>query len=108
MDYLNDRPQFLRLGRSVSEQAVSGTGAPQGTVLSPFLFSLYTSDFQCNSEACHLQKFSDDTAEVGCISGGDETEYSWWITLPMEWGKPSCFKCNKDQGNGGGLQEGHA
>lgn len=25
--------------------------APQGTVLSPFLFTLYTTDFQCNSES---------------------------------------------------------
>ena len=49
MDDLNDRPLFVWLGMSVSEQAVSGTGALQGTVLSPFLFSLYSSDFKHNS-----------------------------------------------------------
>ena len=71
-DYLTGRPQFVRLGSVLSDVVVSDTGAPQGTVLSPFLFTLYTTDFQYNSESCHLQKFSDDSAVVGCIRGGDE------------------------------------
>ncbi|KAM6983431.1 uncharacterized protein LKV04_011372 [Tautogolabrus adspersus] len=61
-DYLTDRPQFVRLGSVQSGMVESSTGAPQGTVLSPFLFTLYTSDFQYNSRSCHLQKFSDDSA----------------------------------------------
>ncbi|KAI3375550.1 hypothetical protein L3Q82_003877 [Scortum barcoo] len=61
-DYLTGRPQFVRLGSVLSDVVVSDTGAPQGTVLSPFLFTLYTTDFQYNSESCHLQKFSDDSA----------------------------------------------
>ena len=52
-DYLTDRPQFVRLGSVLSDVVMSGVGAPQGTVLSPFLFTLYTSDFQYNSESCH-------------------------------------------------------
>lgn len=47
-------------------------GAPQRTVLSPF--TLYTNDFNYCMETCHLQKFSDDSAVVGC-NGGDEVEY---------------------------------
>ena len=39
-DYLTDRPQFVRLGSVLSDVVVSDTGAPQGTVLSPFLFTL--------------------------------------------------------------------
>ena len=54
---------------------ISSTGAPQGTVLSPFLFTLKTSDFQNQSESTHLQKYSDDAATVGCISDEPETEY---------------------------------
>ncbi|XP_017541663.2 uncharacterized protein LOC108413582 [Pygocentrus nattereri] len=34
-----------------------------------------TVHFQYNSEMCHLQKFSDDTAIVGCVNGGQEEEY---------------------------------
>ena len=39
----------------MSERLVRSTGALQGTVLSPFLFTLHTSDFQYNSEPCQLQ-----------------------------------------------------
>ncbi|KAI3358764.1 hypothetical protein L3Q82_014727, partial [Scortum barcoo] len=41
-NYLTDRPQFVRLQDCVSDVVVCSTGAPQGTVLSPFLFTLYT------------------------------------------------------------------
>ena len=40
-DYLTNRPHFCE-----TEKVISSTGAPWGTVLSPFLFTLYTSDFQ--------------------------------------------------------------
>ena len=59
----------------MSEKVVSSTGATQGTVLSSYLFTLYTSDFLYNSESCHLQKYSDDSAAVWCISDGQEAQY---------------------------------
>ncbi|CAJ1076393.1 hypothetical protein L3Q82_010059 [Xyrichtys novacula] len=85
MDYLTDRPQFVRPQNCVSDMVVCSTGAPQGTVLSPFLFTLYTSDFSYNSGSCHLQKFSDDTAIVGCVSSWDEQEYRTVITDFVNW-----------------------
>ena len=50
-------------------------GARQGTVLAPFLFTLYTADFAHITPTCHLQKFSDDSAVVGLITDGDDREY---------------------------------
>ena len=47
----------------------------RGTVLAPFLFTLYTADFSHHTTNCHLQKFSDDSAIVGLITDGDEVEY---------------------------------
>ncbi|TWW74205.1 putative RNA-directed DNA polymerase from transposon BS [Takifugu flavidus] len=73
--YLTDRPQFVRMKDITSDTVVSSIGAPQGTVLSPILFTLYTSDFCYNSEMCHIQKFADDTAIVGCIRDDQEEEY---------------------------------
>lgn len=40
--YLTGRLQFVRLGSVLSDVVVSNTGALQGTVLSPFLFTFYT------------------------------------------------------------------
>ncbi|TWW75382.1 putative RNA-directed DNA polymerase from transposon BS [Takifugu flavidus] len=53
-DYLTNRPQYVRLRDCESDVVVCSTGAPQGTVLSPFLFTLYTYDFSYNSDSCHL------------------------------------------------------
>ena len=74
-DYLTNRQQYVRLQGCQSEMVVCSTGAPQGTVMSPFLFTLYTSDFQANSNKCHLQKFSDDSSIVGYIRGDNDKEY---------------------------------
>ncbi|XP_041950480.1 uncharacterized protein LOC121711184 [Alosa sapidissima] len=85
VDYLTERPQFVRMGGCVSEKVVSSTGAPQGTVLSPFLFTLYTSDFQYNSATRHLQKYSDDSAVVGCVKDGEDTEYRELVNSFVAW-----------------------
>ncbi|KAJ8381521.1 hypothetical protein SKAU_G00022990 [Synaphobranchus kaupii] len=53
-DYLTNRPQYVRLQSALSDVEMGNTGAPQGTVLSPFLFTTYTSDFSYNSGTCHL------------------------------------------------------
>jgi len=47
-DCLTNKAQFVRMKGCVSEKVVSSTAAPQGTVLSLFLFTLHTSDFQYN------------------------------------------------------------
>ncbi|XP_035768530.1 replication factor C subunit 4-like [Neolamprologus brichardi] len=52
---------------------IGNTGAPQMTVISPFLFTLYTTDLRHCTWTCHLQKFSDGSAVFGSISKGDET-----------------------------------
>lgn len=38
-----------------------------------------------NSESCHLQKFSDDCAVMGCVSGGEETEYRKLVDQVVAW-----------------------
>ena len=40
-----------------------------------FLFTTLTSELRSSTELRHLQKFSDDTANVGCVETGREGEY---------------------------------
>lgn len=61
------------------------SGASRGNVLSPFLFTLYTTDCLSNSEPRHLQKFSDDSAFVTCLREGEEGEYRTLIDNFVEW-----------------------
>ncbi|KAG2457828.1 RTJK polymerase, partial [Polypterus senegalus] len=75
----------VSLGNCRSDIVVSNTGAPQGTVLSLVLFSLYTSNFQYNTESCHVQKFVDDTAIVGCNRHGQDEEYRNLIKDFVKW-----------------------
>jgi len=75
----------------------SNTGAPQGTVLFPLLFTLYTSDFLYHSESCHLQKFSDDSAVVGCIKDGQESEYRQLMDNFVDWCNQNHLLLNVDK-----------
>ncbi|TWW54269.1 hypothetical protein D4764_0016560 [Takifugu flavidus] len=78
----------MELQRTVisSVEAVANQSvAPQGTVLALFLFTLYNADFSYSSSSCHLQKFSDDSAAVGLITDGDDTEYRGLIQDFVDW-----------------------
>ncbi|GFR99995.1 reverse transcriptase [Elysia marginata] len=66
LDYLTSRPQFVQINASInSDVLTTNTGAPQGTVLSPFLFSLYTSDCRSSNDDCVFDKYADDTVQIG-------------------------------------------
>ena len=44
---------------------ILNTGAPQGWVLSPFLYSLFTHDCVAKHDTNTIIKFADDTTVVG-------------------------------------------
>ena len=87
----------------MSDELVSSRDILQGTVLSPSLFTLYTSDFKYNSESCHPQKSSDDIAVVECNRGGEETEYTGLVDHFVEWCGADNLMLN--EGDGGGLMK---
>ena len=74
-DYLTNRLQYVRLNGVLSSAICTNTGAPHGTVLSPFLFSLYTADCRSIDESCPLLKFVDNTELVGKISNDEDALY---------------------------------
>ena len=69
-DFLTNRPQRVKLGKSISSSRSTSTGSPQGCVLSPLLFSLYTNTCVSLHPSVKLLKFADDTTLVGLISRG--------------------------------------
>ena len=83
--FLTDRPQLVRLGKFMSNSHSTNTGAPQGCVLSPLLFSLYTNDCNSKDPSVKLLKFADDTTVIGLIQDGDESGYRQKVEQLAVW-----------------------
>ncbi|KAK3523821.1 hypothetical protein QTP70_010433 [Hemibagrus guttatus] len=83
-NFLIGRPQAVRMGRDVSASLILSTGAPQGCVLSPLLYSLYTYDCVATTNSTTI-KFANDTVEVGLISDNNETAYLEEIRNLENW-----------------------
>lgn len=75
---------MVRLGSHFSSTLTLSTVAPQGCVLSPLLYVLYTHDCTSVHPTNTIIKFADDTTVVGFISGG-ETAYRDEIQRLTEW-----------------------
>uniref|UniRef100_A0A669DN75 Reverse transcriptase domain-containing protein n=1 Tax=Oreochromis niloticus TaxID=8128 RepID=A0A669DN75_ORENI len=85
LNFLSDRRQVVRLGSITSSPITLNTGAPQGCVLSPLLYSLYTYDCTATRNSNIIVKFADDTTVVGLITNGDETAYREEVSALTHW-----------------------
>ncbi len=83
--FLTDRQQVVRLGKFSSSTHTISTGAPQGCVLSPLLFSLYTNDCTSKDPSVELLKFADDTTLIGLIQDGDESAHKQEVKELAVW-----------------------
>ena len=61
------------------------TGAPQGCVLSPLLYTLFTIDRRSSSSSTLIFKFSDDTTIEGLITNADESAYREEVERVVDW-----------------------
>ena len=85
LDFLQDRPQSVRIGKQTSKEITLNVGAPQGCVLSPLLFSLFTNDSVSSEPSVVMIKFSDDTTLEGLIHNSDESVYRGEVERLAGW-----------------------
>ncbi len=73
------------MGQFTSNSITLNVGAPQGCVLSPLLYSLYTHDCVSSHSSTSIVKFADDTVVLGLISNNDETAYLGEVERLTSW-----------------------
>jgi hypothetical protein len=76
LSYLRNRTQRVRIGSNLSTCIYTNIGAPQGCVLSPVLFTLYTNQHRGDAEHTFIIKYADDTAIIGLMNK-DRNEYHY-------------------------------
>ena len=82
--FLTGRTQRVQVGKAISSARTTNTGATQGCVLSPALFTLYTANCHSNSVAKLQIKLADDTSLTGLVEQDDVT-YRGGIQELVEW-----------------------
>ena len=66
-NYLTERRQFVRINGSDSDTHIIAHGVPQGSVLGPTLFSLFTNDLPKSLRSAETYLYADDTT-IYCIA----------------------------------------
>lgn len=97
LEFLSNRQQYVRLGHHMSAPQTTNIGAPQGCVLSPFLYSLYTNDCTSNADSVKLIKFADDTTLIGLIKGNDESAYRQEVSNLVAWCDENNLELNQQK-----------
>ena len=96
-NFLTSRQQYVKLSnfkqendplnemKSVMSKLIkTNTGAPQGCILSPILFTVYTNDCRTSSKNVHCLKYADDTAIQGLISTSEQ-QYRDEVHSFVDW-----------------------
>lgn len=60
-NYLSNRSQSVKINNKLSQFLNVSSGTPQGSILSPLLYAIYTSSFSKTFKYCSAQYYADDT-----------------------------------------------
>ena len=71
-DFLTNRSQRVFVNGCFSELSLTCTGSPQGCVLSPLFYILYTDDCRSNHLNRLLVKFADNSALLSLLQGSEQ------------------------------------
>ena len=83
--FLSHRQQKVKINNITSHPLYLSTGAPQGCVLSPWLFSLYTNLLTSHYNSVNIYKYADDTTIIGLITNNNESDYRAQINQTITW-----------------------
>jgi hypothetical protein len=85
------RPQVVKVVNNTCTSQILNTGTPQGCMLSPLLYSLFTHD----RVTMHSTSSSDDTTVVDLITDNDKTAYREEVMALAEWCQEKNININK-------------
>jgi len=85
LDFLTGRSQVVRMGSPTSSVLTLGIGVPQGCILNPLLYALYTYDSVATHGSNTILKFADDTTILGLITNNDGTAYREEVRELATW-----------------------
>ena len=85
LDFLTNRTQYVKLNETISNLCKLNTGAPQGCVLSPTLYTLYTNDYRVKHSDTSLIKFADDSAFQGLFTNRLDSNYIAEVYRFVKW-----------------------
>ncbi|KAK7893145.1 hypothetical protein WMY93_022297 [Mugilogobius chulae] len=92
LSFLTGRDQRVRVNGHLSTVRTISTGSPQGSVISPLLFTLYTNDCRSTTPGITYIKYSDDTEIMDTTNtdGQLQTELDSFSL----WCKDNCLDLN--------------
>ncbi len=97
LDFLTGRSQVVRMGNNTSSPLTLNTGALQGCILSPLLYSLYTHDCTATNSSNVIVKFANDTTVIGLINENDKTAYREEVSTLTKWCQENHLSLNIDK-----------